>query len=120
MGGQPRTAITRRDDLLTRTKGLSLLVAGAAGAVSVGLAAVLGLSIPGKAATTKAQTPTGQGQPGQGQGQRQGQPPAGSHRSGQAGKHSKHGTRHRHLAPPAQPPSKPKSQAPPVTSSGAS
>jgi hypothetical protein len=111
MRWQPETAITRRDNLLARTRGLSLLIAGTATAASVGLATVLGLSIPGKAATTTSP-----------------QSPAGSHRApapgapgqhhSRPGKHHSQPGRHRHLAPPAQPPSK--STAPPVTSSGGS
>ena len=55
----PETAIARRDDLLARTRRLTLLVAGTASAASIGLATVLGLSIPGKAATTTGtQAPT--------------------------------------------------------------
>ncbi len=112
----PETAIVRRDDLLARTRRLSLLVAGVASAASIGLATVLGLSIPGKAATTAGNqapivpnpTPT---------------PATGQHgQSGHNGRHGQHATRprhgHRRLAPPTQPPST--STAPPTTSSGGS
>jgi len=101
----PETAIVRRDDLLARTRRLTLLVAGGASAASIGLATVLGLSIPGKAATTGSQTPTTQN-------------PSASP-SPAPGKHgTRHSHGHRHLAPPTQPPST--SQAPPTTSSGGS
>ncbi len=103
----PETAIARRDDLLARTRRLTLLVAGAASAASIALATVLGLSIPGKAATTGTRVPTTQN-------------PSTSPSPGQHG--TRHGSRHSHgrshLAPPAQPPSS--SQAPPTTSSGGS
>jgi uncharacterized protein involved in copper resistance len=121
MRWSPEPAIVRRDDLLARTRRVSLLVAGAATAASIGLATVLGLSIPGKAATTTGnQAPAPSPAP----------TPAGSHH-GRAGHHgtsakhgtgtkhgAKHGTKHAHLAPPTQPPSS--SSAPPVTSSGGS
>jgi hypothetical protein len=111
----PETAIARRDDLLARTRRLTLLVAGSACAASIGLATVLGLSIPGKAATTGTQAPTvpnpsnspAPGHPG---------------RHSQGGRHGQHGTRsghgHRRLAPPKQPPST--STSPPATKSGGS
>jgi hypothetical protein len=121
----PEPAIARRDDLLARTRRVSLFVAGGATAASIGLATVLGLSIPGKAATTtgtQAPAPTPN------------LAPAGSHqgRAGHHGTSAKHGTgtkhrtgakhrtgtKHAHLAPPTQPPSS--SSAPPVTSSGGS
>jgi hypothetical protein len=109
----PETAIARRDDLLARTRRLTLLVAGAASAASIGLATVLGLSIPGKAATTGTQAPTSQNPSS----------PASPAPSQHSTRHStgpgtRHGHRHRHLAPPAQPPSS--SPAPPATSSGGS
>jgi hypothetical protein len=111
----PQTAIVRRDTLLARTRWLSVLVAGAAGAASIVLATILGQSIPGRAATT---TTTGT------------QPPAGPSpartptrtptKAPTGGQHGTTGTRHHHhhLAPPTQPPST--SSAPPVTKSGGS
>ncbi|HET7012814.1 MAG TPA: hypothetical protein VFI65_02815 [Streptosporangiaceae bacterium] len=111
----PDTAIARRNDLLARTRRLTLLVVGAASAASIGLATVLGLSIPGKAATTGAKAPSGPN-------------PTASPAPGRHGTNPRtnpkttHGTRHHHgrshLAPPTQPPSS--SQAPPTTSSGGS
>jgi hypothetical protein len=105
----PETAIARRDDLLARTRRLTLLVAAGAGAASIGLAAVLGLSIPGKAATTTGtQAPTVPN-------------PSTSPAPGQPG--TRPGPGHRHLAPPRQPPSTPAaptSTAPPATKSGGS
>jgi hypothetical protein len=116
---RPDTAIARRDDLLARTRRLTLLVAGGASAATIALATVLGLSIPGKAATTgtrapaspSSKAPATPGRPATGR-------PGTNHGHG-----TRHSTRHRHLARPTQAPSTPvpsKSKAPPTTSSGGS
>lgn len=109
----PETAIVRRDDLLARTRRLTLLIAGAASAASIALATVLGLSIPGKAATTGSRTPavpnpTAAPAPGQ----------HGTNPRTRPGNRHGHSHGRTHLAPPTQPPSS--SQAPPTTSSGGS
>jgi len=108
-------AIARRDDLLVRTRSVSLLIAGGATAATIALATILGLSIPGKAATTtgtRAPSPAGAGQ-------HPAPAPAGKHGTSAGARHgAKHRTKHSHLAPPTQPPSS--SSAPPVTSSGGS
>jgi hypothetical protein len=115
----PELAVARRDDLLARTRRVSVLVAGAATAGSIGLATVLGLSIPGKAATTGTPAPPSPGPS-------QGTAPAAQHGTGThtrpgtrtaSGPHANHG-KHANLAPPPQSPSS--SSAPPVTSSGGS
>jgi hypothetical protein len=122
----PQRTIARRNDLLARTRSVSLVVAGGATAASIGLATILGLSIPGKAATagTKAQTPTGSHQGTASSGQQGTRTKHGTGTRTKHGTRSKHGTgtrhgaKHSHLAPPTQPPSS--SSAPPTTSSGGS
>jgi hypothetical protein len=114
---RPDTAIARRDDLLARTRRLTLLVAGGASAATIALATVLGLSIPGQAATAGTRAPASPSSSAPGK------PATG--RPGRPGTNHGHGTRHghRHLTPPTQAPSTPvpsKSTAPPTTSSGAS
>ena len=105
------SAVIRRDHRLSRTRKLSAWIAGGATAASVGLASLLGASIPGHAAAT-GKTAAGAGASGhQGSGQ-----PASSH--GRA-----HAHRNRLSAPsspPSSAPSSPPTTPPPVVSSGGS
>lgn len=106
------SAVTRRDEQLTRTRRLTLWVAGGATAASFSLAAALGFALPGHTSTAAAQPA---GQPGTQSG-------AGRSSQGSAGTRTGSGhpgaTGHRRLAPPHRPPAK--TSAPPVVSSGGS
>ena len=114
------TTVLRRDDRLSRVRRLTYLIAGAATAASLGFATVLGVVIPGRAATTGTQAPSGQsgggaGQPGGSADHRSGSHRPDSHRttSHRSGRHGKGG-----IKPPSQPPSG--SSSPPAVSSGGS
>jgi hypothetical protein len=93
------SAVIRRDQRLNRTRRLSMWIAGSATAASLGLAGVLGISIPGKAVASGSQSQSG----------RQ------ASRTHPGGRHSSHPHR---LAAPSSAPST--SSAPPVVSSGGS
>jgi len=99
-------AITRRNEHLARTRRLSIWIAGAATAASVGLAAALGFALPGHAASSGAPPSSGAGA-----NQNSGGAGGSGGSTGSAGQHRK-------LAPPQQAPSN--SGAPPVVSSGGS
>ena len=92
------SAITRRDGQLARTRRLTAWIASGATAASFGLAAGLGLDLPGHTASSGAGSSS---HAGSGSSQRQG--PA---------------RQHRKLAPPHRAPKN--SGAPPVVSSGGS
>ncbi len=99
-------AITRRDELLVRTRRLTLWIAGCATTASIGLTAALGFALPGHG--------TSQGAGSAGQGTRSGHAGHGtgsSHGQGQA-------RQHRKLAPPRHPPAGSAGQ--PAASSGGS
>jgi hypothetical protein len=91
-------AVARRDELLGRTRAISLAVVGTAAAASLGLGMVFAHETPGHASTVIPASPT---------------PPAGS--SGGATPH--HTSRKRKLAAPPQQPA-PTSAAPQVSSGG--
>lgn len=102
---RPRSSSAlRRDDRLDRTRKLSAWIAGGATAASVGLAGLLGVAIPGHAATAgKATTRT--------------QHPSAKTSQSASG----HGQAHAHrrqISGPTSPPST--STSPPVVSSGGS
>ncbi len=124
--------VARRDDRLGRVRRLTYLIAGGATAASVGLATVLGVVIPGRAAASGIRVPSGQsgqssrgsGQSGQGSGQ-SGRVP-GAPGTVQASPATMADQRVTGLAamaagglkPPSQPPAG--SSSPPVVSSGGS
>lgn len=101
------SAITRRDEHLARTRKLSIWIAGGATAASLGMAAALGFALPGKTATTSAQSP-GQTNTGTSQG---------SGTSTGTGTAQRSGHHHRRLSAPAQAPA-PAPAQPVVTSGG--
>lgn len=92
------SAITRRDEQLARTRRLTIWIASGATAASFGLAAGLGLALPGHTASSGAGSPTHVGS-------------GSSHRQGAA-------RQHRKLAPPHHAPKG--SGGAPVVSSGGS
>jgi len=107
MGRPLNSAVIRRDSRLDRTRKLSEWIAGGATAASVGLAGLLGVAIPGHAATAAHQR-----QPGQTRAS--GHQRATQTRGGRAKPRA-----HRHsLSAPSSPPSA--TTAPPVVSSGGS
>lgn len=117
-------AVMRRDDRLIQVRRLTLWIAGAATAVSVGMATVLGSVIPGRAATSGSQAPSGQSGSGSAKGTGAGKSTgsgkstgagngAGSGKGAGPGKGTGGG-----LAPPSHQPTGSSSQ--PVVSSGGS
>ncbi len=116
------SAVARRNEQLARTRKLSLWIAGGATAASLGLAAALGVSLPGHTATTASQSGsaatsnssnTGSGNTGSGN--------TGSSNTGSSSgpaQTSQHAHHHAAIAPPKQAPAHTK--APPVVSSGGS
>ncbi|HEX9032433.1 MAG TPA: hypothetical protein VF834_11350 [Streptosporangiaceae bacterium] len=102
------SAITRRDEHLARTRRLSIRIAGGATAASFGMAAALGFALPGKTATSSAQSPS---QPATGTQQ-------GSGTSTGTGTTQGSGHHHHRLSAPAQAPAP--APAPPVVTSGGS
>ncbi|HYK33412.1 MAG TPA: hypothetical protein VEV63_15685 [Streptosporangiaceae bacterium] len=101
------SAVIRRDSRLDRTRKLSAWIAGGATAASVGLAGLLGVAIPGHAATAAHQRTSGQTRA------------SGDQRASQPGSRRAQPHAHRHgLSAPSSPPSP--STAPPVVSSGGS
>ena len=103
-------AVRRRDERLSRTRKMSLWVAGGAAAASLGLGTAFAHALPGHGAAASGAQPAG---PGSGQQNGTGQPAA-SPSAGPARQHA----RHHNLAPPQQPPAT--TQAPPQTTSGGS
>jgi hypothetical protein len=102
----PHDAFTRRDELLVRTRRLTLWIAGCATMASIGLAAALGFALPGHG-TSQGAGSAGQAGTGAGQGTGTGS----SHGQGGAGQHRK-------LTPPRHPPAGSAGQ--PAASSGGS
>lgn len=117
------TAVLRRDNQLDRTRRLSALIAGGATAASIGLAAVLGAAIPGRAAPVSNQTGVQQsgsgtsGGSGTGTGGSSGSRQGAASGSGHQGGGQAPAHRHR-LSAPASPPAS--TTSPPVVSSGGS
>lgn len=110
------TAVLRRDNQLGRTRRLTAWIAGGATAASIGLAAVLGTAIPGRAAPASNQTGVqhpGSGSSGTGTGGGSGASQGTASGSG----HQAPAHRHR-LSAPTSPPAT--TTAPPVVSSGGS
>jgi hypothetical protein len=108
-----QNAISRRDDRLARTRRLSVGIAAGATVASVGLAVVLGTSIPGRAASVTTRTPATSRPAGPGSAD-PGRPGTGRPGTGRPG-----------LTPPSQPPggsqpSSPGSAGAPVVHSGGS
>jgi hypothetical protein len=100
------SAVIRRDSRLDRTRKLSAWIAGGATAASVGLAGLLGVAIPGHAATAAHQRQSGQTRA------------SGHQRASQPGGRAKPRAHRHSLSAPSSPPSA--TTAPPVVSSGGS
>ena len=108
-------AVRRRDERLSRTRKMSLWVAGGAAAASLGLGTAFAHALPGHRAAASGAQP---GRPGSGQ--QNGAGPAGNGAGQPAASPSAAPARisHHSLAPPQQPPAT--TQAPPQTTSGGS
>jgi hypothetical protein len=111
------SAITRRDEHLARTRRLSLWIAGGATAASLGLAAALGVSLPGHTVSTASQSGQTRGSSDRPSGNTGSAPNTGSGNTG-ANTGSQHPHHHAAIAPPKHAPAHTK--APPVVSSGGS
>jgi hypothetical protein len=113
------SAVARRNEHLARTRKLSLWIAGGATAASLGLAAALGVSLPGHTATTASQSGSTatSGSSGSASGNKGAGPDTGTSNTG-ANTGSHHAHHHAAIAPPKQAPAHTK--APPVVSSGGS
>ncbi len=109
----PHDAFTRRDELLIRTRRLTLWIAGCATTASIGLTAALGFALPGHG-TSQGAGSAGQAGTGAGQGTGSGQA---GHGTGSG--HGQGGARqHRTLTPPRHLPAGSAGQ--PAASSGGS
>ncbi len=115
-------AVRRRDERLSRTRKMSLWVAGGAAAASLGLGTAFAHALPGHRAAASGAQPAGpapvsrtgpDSRTGPAAGNGAGQPAA-SPSAAPARQHP----RHHNLAPPQQPPAT--TQAPPQTTSGGS
>lgn len=110
-------AVRRRDERLSRTRRMSLWVAGGAAAASLGLGTAFAHALPGHRAAASGAQPAGPGS-----GQQSGAGPAGNGAGQPAASPSaapaRQHARHHNLAPPQQPPAT--TQAPPQTTSGGS
>jgi hypothetical protein len=104
-------AIRRRDERLSRTRRVSVWVAGGAAAASLGLGTAFAHAVPGHRTAATGAQPTGTGQGHNGTGQ--------AASSGGTAPARHHGHRHT-LAPPQQAPAPAATQAPPQTVSGGS
>jgi len=104
-------AVRRRDERLSRTRRVSLWVAGGAAAASLGLGTAFAHALPGHRTTAAGARSSGAGQVQSGTGQAAPGSPAAP-----AGHHG-HGHK-QNLSPPQQPPAT--TQAPPQTTSGGS
>jgi hypothetical protein len=112
-------AVRRRDERLSRTRRVSLWVAGGAAAASLGLGTAFAQALPGHRAAASGAQPasSGQGQGGTSQGgTSQGQGGSGQPTASPSAAPARH--HHHSLAPPQQPPAT--TQAPPQTTSGGS
>ena len=110
-------AVRRRDERLSRTRRMSLWVAGGAAAASLGLGTAFAQALPGHRAAASGAQPAGPGS-----GQQSGAGPAGNGAGQPAASPSaapaRQHARYHNLAPPQQPPAT--TQAPPQTTSGGS
>jgi hypothetical protein len=103
-------AVRRRDERLSRTRRVSLWVAGGAAAASLGLGAAFAHALPGHRTAAAGARPAGASHAQSAGGQT-------APSSGAADARHHHG-HHHSLAPPQQPPAT--TQAPPQTISGGS
>ena len=124
--GPTHTALAERNRLLSRTRTISLGIAGGAALAALGLGTAFAHAIPGHHHTQASQAQpaqpggglpgtTGTGLPASSSG------PASSPGPARTARRGHHARRHHAIAPPAQPPAPaPSSSAPPPVSSGGS